>query len=140
MTSVTSWWLLAAAALAVAVLALTPSPPVNAPVATAFDAYANLPPTPPVMSDPEHQATVDRLFQTRSNCWHANRWARVTVPRALEESAAGAVLHPGATGLKTAEGARELAACPPGSWMDVQGARVSVDEVMRGGVGGGLPV
>lgn len=125
-----SWWLTVAAVVAGVVLAAhKPQPRVVA----AADPYANLPQSPPAMSAPEDQPTVDRLYSTSSNCWQANRWLRVAVPQLLEEQASGAVLHPDALPSQAAAGATDLANCPPGSWVDVGGGRVYTDELLAAG-------
>lgn len=110
-----TWWVVLATLLALALLTahgVTRQPELD----IAHDPYVNLPQVPPRMGDPEMQRKVDHLFYTRSNCWHFNHWARVTMPKIMEAVASGQVLDPHAPEDKMLRSMEALKKCPPGTW------------------------
>lgn len=111
------------------------------------DPYKGLPTTPPIVS-PSAQPAVNDMFRLESNCWHANRWVRVTMVRLLVElDAAYAGIDPTWSAVKqqqqrqvftemfkrqTMDSVAELKSCAEGAWFSLPGKeRQPISELIK---------
>ena len=126
-----TWWVVAAAVLALALLVARGLPGGTIPRAVEHDPYANLPLAPPRMADAGTQDAVNTAFKIRSNCWDVNNWARVTVPKIAEAEASGQLLDPYAAEGKMVRSLQAVRRCPPGSYVEMEGGeRVPVSSLL----------
>ena len=97
------------------------------------DPFEGLPTTPPTMPDRRLQPVVDHLFRMESNCWQANHWLRVTMPRLLHETTAAARSDNDPEFKKRVQDSYwELRACGEGGWVALPGGqRMSLAQAMQ---------
>lgn len=93
-------------------------------------AMKGLPSAPPAVSA-DVQPVVDLLFQTRSNCWEANRWLREDVVALLQQVARRELDRDEFVRRFAASGADLDKRCPAGTYLEAEGNRSPIAEFVR---------